>query len=190
MAKKVFCLIGPSATGKTTLIRWMEEELGIPELISHTTRQMREGEVDASENDGEGTYYFCSIEDLGNIEFVEETMYNGNKYGLSKKEINRKLMFNDKVGIIVEEDGYYQIRDFVNDEWGEKVEAIPIFVDAPDDDIVRRLKERDLTEEEIEERLEYDDRREYPDFEYSILNADGALDRSKKKLRMIVKDLE
>ena len=35
-------LIGAQASGKSTLEKWVDEELKIPRLVSHTTRPIRE----------------------------------------------------------------------------------------------------------------------------------------------------
>lgn len=40
----IICIVGPSGSGKTTIARHIEKELGIPMLVSYTTRPMRAGE--------------------------------------------------------------------------------------------------------------------------------------------------
>lgn len=52
MIKKIFfiptivCVVGPSGCGKTTMARFIEKAMGIPMLVSYTTRPKREGEVE------------------------------------------------------------------------------------------------------------------------------------------------
>lgn len=48
--KKIFILVGPSGSGKDTLGSFLIQE-GIPELISHTTREMRKGECNKRRNE-------------------------------------------------------------------------------------------------------------------------------------------
>lgn len=90
--KKLFLLVGKSASGKDTLMNMLLSDFKeMKPLVSHTTRPMRTGE-----KDGE-TYYFVDDatfeEMLDNGEFLETTSYtieSENKiyrYGLSKKEV-------------------------------------------------------------------------------------------------------
>lgn len=90
--KKLFLLVGKSASGKDTLMNMLLSDFKeMKPLVSHTTRPMRTGE-----KDGE-TYHFVDDltfeEMLDNGEFLETTSYtieSENKiyrYGLSKKEV-------------------------------------------------------------------------------------------------------
>lgn len=78
-------LTGPSASGKTATCLYLQAHYGIKKVITHTTRAMREGEI----NDKD--YHFVSAEEfqrmIDNDEFVEHVFYNGNYYGTSKKEV-------------------------------------------------------------------------------------------------------
>ena len=78
-------LTGPSASGKTATCLYLQSHYGIRKVITHTTRPMREGEV----NDRD--YHFVSVEEfkamIDRDEFVEHVFYNGNYYGTSKKEV-------------------------------------------------------------------------------------------------------
>lgn len=90
--KKLFLLVGKSASGKDTLMNMLLSDFKeMKPLVSHTTRPMRTGE-----KDGE-TYHFVDDatfeEMLDNGEFLETTSYTIEsenkiyKYGLSKKEV-------------------------------------------------------------------------------------------------------
>lgn len=78
-------LTGPSASGKTATCLYLQDHYGIKKVITHTTRPMRNGEV----NDID--YHFVSKEEfdrmIDNDEFVEHVTFNGNSYGTSKKEV-------------------------------------------------------------------------------------------------------
>ena len=78
-------LTGPSASGKTATCLYLQDHYGIKKVITHTTRPMRNGEV----NDID--YHFVSREEfdrmIDNDEFVEHVTFNGNSYGTSKKEV-------------------------------------------------------------------------------------------------------
>ncbi len=78
-------ITGPSASGKTATCYYLQEHYGIRKVITHTTREMRDGE----QNDVD--YHFVSEEEfermVKNDEFVEHVFYNGHHYGTSRKEV-------------------------------------------------------------------------------------------------------
>lgn len=104
MNKKLFCLLGPSGSGKTTLGKFLIEHLGFVEVISHTTRKPREGEINGL------TYYFVSDEEFDKIEKIEEVEYAGNRYGFSKQEIDYKLENFNGVFLIADKNGIEQLK--------------------------------------------------------------------------------
>lgn len=78
-------LTGPSASGKTATCLYLQAHYGIKKVITHTTREMRKGEV----NDVD--YHFVTREEFqrmkDNDEFIETVCFNGNLYGTSRKEV-------------------------------------------------------------------------------------------------------
>lgn len=78
-------ITGPSASGKTATCYYLQEHYGIRKVVTHTTREMRDGE----KNDVD--YHFVSEEEfermVRNDEFVEHVCYNGHHYGTSRKEV-------------------------------------------------------------------------------------------------------
>jgi len=91
MESIIVCLIGAQASGKSTLERWIDEDLKIPRLRSHTTRPKR-----ITDRDDE--YYFIDNEhfndlkwlDGGFIETREYTVADGTvwQYGLHATAVN------------------------------------------------------------------------------------------------------
>lgn len=77
-------LVGPSASGKSAIVKCLESKYGIKKFITCTTRLMRVGEVNGVD------YYFMTKEEFTtryeNDEFIETVFYNGNYYGTLKKE--------------------------------------------------------------------------------------------------------
>lgn len=77
-------LVGPSASGKSAIVKCLESKYGIKKFITCTTRPMRVGEVDKVD------YYFMTKEEFNthytNNEFIETVFYNGNYYGTLKSE--------------------------------------------------------------------------------------------------------
>lgn len=86
-------LTGPSASGKTEIAKELFKLFGIKKVVTHTTRDMRVGEVQDVD------YHFVSKEEFLKLKdedaFVETTFYNNNYYGTSKKELG-----NDKVIVV------------------------------------------------------------------------------------------
>ena len=78
-------LTGPSASGKTATCLYLQSHYGIKKVITHTTRKMRDGEV----NDVD--YHFVTEEEFERLKnedaFIETVSFNGNHYGTSKKEV-------------------------------------------------------------------------------------------------------
>lgn len=77
-------LVGPSASGKSAIVKYLENKYGIKKFITCTTRPMRALEVNGVD------YYFMTKEEFTthyeNDEFIETVFYNGNYYGTLKKE--------------------------------------------------------------------------------------------------------
>ena len=77
-------LVGPSASGKSAIVKCLESKYDIKKFITCTTRPMRVGEVNKVD------YYFMTKEEFNvrynNNEFIETVFYNGNYYGTLKSE--------------------------------------------------------------------------------------------------------
>lgn len=74
----ILILCGPTASGKTTAQKELCEEYGFNRVVSYTTREPREGEKFGVD------YYFVTEDKFVNMivnkEFVESTVYSGNRY--------------------------------------------------------------------------------------------------------------
>lgn len=88
-------ITGPSASGKTELIDYIEKrDSSFLEATGSTTREKRENET--------GRMYFISKEEfellISNDKLIEYCIYRGNYYGVSKSELDKlkqyHLMFN------------------------------------------------------------------------------------------------
>ena len=87
-------ICGASASGKTTLAKYLEKKYNIKRVVTTTTRDMREGEVDGVD------YNFISheeaLESIKNNEFLEYVEYKvkDNRtwiYGTKKTDINPEI---------------------------------------------------------------------------------------------------
>ena len=78
-------LTGPSASGKTAVCLYLQEHFNIKKVVTHTTREKRQGEVNGID------YHFVSVEEFEKLKkdgyFIETVKFNNNYYGTSKKEV-------------------------------------------------------------------------------------------------------
>ena len=176
---------GPSAAGKSTLIRAARE--AIPELaysVSATTRNPREGEVDGRD------YVFLSREKFEKwIEegrFLEWAEYSGNLYGTLEEKVEEFLENGRSVILEIELQGARQVRQ-------GRPDAVMVFVRAPNLEETRKRLEGRATEdlEALEERMttalsEISAREE---FDYEVVNDERERAREDmiKTMRKIVK---
>src|SRR5690606_3695183 len=130
------------------------------EVVSHTTRDIREkdGEVNGV------TYYYVSKEDFkkmeDNNEFAERIEYDGNFYGVSKREIDGLLKGQENVYIIVEYEGYKQIKKIYPDAIGifmymSKEECMANML-LRGDSLDKAMKRISTYEKEMMSRYQYD----------------------------------
>lgn len=138
----IILLVGPSGSGKTTIGKELESK-GIKQLVSYTTRPMREGEVDGRD------YYFLENRDYGmeSIPLVEYSHYSGNDYGLSRKEVEEKLRVSDDVYFICDRNGAKQIIEEYPDE------TVCFWINIGLDEMLFRLKGRGDSDSDIVKRM-------------------------------------
>lgn len=81
MNKPLYCFIGKSGSGKTTIARMLENRSGYKQLCSYTTREQRDKE--------DVEHIFVSTEEFNQLQdLVAYTEYNGNKYGATNKQVD------------------------------------------------------------------------------------------------------
>jgi guanylate kinase len=140
-------ITGPSGAGKGTLIGALLER--VPELeaaVSATTRARRAAEQDGRE------YYFLTEDEFERRvaagEFLEHVTYvSGHRYGTLRGELER-IAEDGRIPLLeLETEGALRVRREVGG-------ALTVFVDAPVEELERRLRER-ATESagEISERV-------------------------------------
>lgn len=86
-------LVGESASGKSSIERYLVNMYGYKKVVSYTTRQPREREVDGVD------YHFIDTEKFNELKeqgfFVETAVYRGWNYGVAKEDCT-----NDRVAIL------------------------------------------------------------------------------------------
>ncbi len=150
MNNKIIIFSAPSGSGKTTIVKYLMQQ--IPNLafsISATSRAPRGQETDGKD------YYFLDTETfrkkISNGEFLEwEEVYEGTYYGTLNSEIER-ISAEGKVAVFdVDVVGGTNIKK----KFGQK--ALAIFIKAPTlKELEHRLRSRQTDSEEvIKKRLE------------------------------------
>ena len=134
-------LVGPSASGKSAIVKCLESKYGIKKFITCTTRPMRVGEVDKVD------YYFMTKEEFNvrynNNEFIETVFYNGNYYGTLKSEAGINKV------VILEPQG---LKNFL-----ESVDNIySVFLHTNPDILKQRMINRGDSMLDVNKRLEND----------------------------------
>ncbi len=183
MNKPIFIISGPSGVGEDTIIDELKKKLNIDKVVTTTTRDIREGEVDGI------SYYFISNQEfdekLDNNQFFEHAVqYNQKKYGVTHQEIKRVQNSQD-IGIWkIEYQGVEKAKELLKDD------VIAIFISAPLESLERRIRERGgMTEEQISSRMEYSKKwLDHKDlYDYEVPNLDGQLDKAVNQVLEIIK---
>jgi guanylate kinase len=175
-------ITGPSGAGKGTMIGALVER--VPELeaaVSATTRTRRQGERDGQE------YHFLTDAEferrVAGGDFLEHVTYvSGHRYGTLRAELDR-IAEEGRVPLLeLETEGALRVRRQVPS-------ALTVFIDAPVEELERRLRER-ATESagEINERVELArrQRQQASRFDHVVVNDD--LDRAVDEVAGIVRD--
>lgn len=141
----IYLIVGASGSGKSTIGKILEEQ-GIPQLVSFTTRQKRKGEIDGQD------YHFITqekLEALSKKSIAEITEYNGNYYGLTKREVSDKLDEFREVYFVTNEDGAKQIIDMYPED------TVVFWLKVTIETMVERMRVRGDKEEDILSRVEH-----------------------------------
>jgi len=177
----IFIISGPSGAGEDSVIKKLKDFINFDKVVTTTTRAMRP-------EDKEGvSYYFVTKEEfergIEENKFFEYALEdNGNYYGGTYAELERVKKSNNPVIWKVEYQGVIA---------GKKIlpEAKSIFIYIPFEMIEKRLKARGESEKVINSRLSYAkgwyENEEI--FDYKVLNEEGKLDETVKKVAEIIK---
>ncbi|WP_297456652.1 guanylate kinase [Persephonella sp.] len=176
---ELFILSSPAGGGKTTLANLLIQEIpNLKRVITCTTRKPRPGEKNGVD------YYFLSREEfekrIRENDFLEYAVVHGNYYGTPKKEVEDELQKGFDLLLVIDVQGMRQIVS-------NKKDVITIFILPPSlDELVKRMKERGDSEEEIQKRLETA-KKEIPAWkEYNYVVINDNLDKAKENLKHII----
>lgn len=129
-------ITGPSLTGKSTLAQLLSP-YGFEELVSTTTRPMREGEINGIH------YHFVSTsefkEQLKQNQMIEHTVVGKNMYGVSKKSFDKVISKHKNGVVVVEPNGVSQVTDYCKKN---DILLHRVFINNPLDILLQRFLQR------------------------------------------------
>lgn len=164
----LYIISAPSGAGKTSLLRDLvniSKEVVVS--VSHTTRAMREGEVDGVHYHFINTDTFQKMAENG--EFLEHAQVFDNYYGTSQTHIQALLKSGIDVILEIDWQGADQVRKQMPDN-------VSIFILPPSKKELRsRLSNRGTDSEEIIDRRMREAENEmshYGEFDYLVVNDD------------------
>ena len=186
---KVLVIVGPSGVGKDALMQKVFPRI-FKKGVTYTSRKMRPGE-----KEGYNYYYvtkeeFLSLKDNGG--FVEYNFYNGNYYGLSKKELEDGAKGDKILYVIIDINGAKSVHDL-------KIPSNFIAILPPSDETLeKRLKGRGTESEEViigrldTAKIETKRINEADFFNYKVYNdeLDKAVSEIEEKLKELYPNLQ
>lgn len=140
--KKLFCIMGRTCAGKTSLAKAVAESLNMKVVKSYTTRPMREGE---SEHTSDHIFVSDDEVKLFQGKIAAYTEINGYKYFVTKDMIMNSDIY------VIDPDGYKMLTEYVKRK-ELKIELIPIYIDVDVADQESRYRARGNTREQFWER--------------------------------------
>ena len=143
--KIVFLFIGRTASGKSSLARYMCEALGLRQVKSFTTRPPRKGEITGYED-----HYFVSDEEFDEITkevMVAHTEINGYRYGVTFGQLQQSDIY------VIDPNGVKYLKEHCGDEF----KFIEIYFSSPFELSKDRFVKRGGSEEEFYSRYNNED---------------------------------
>jgi guanylate kinase len=177
---KLFCLVGPSGTGKDTI----KKELSLPSIVSYRTREIREGEIEGVDGKFISKETFLKKEN----EWVAKTNYSEHYYGITKKELI-PLKYTSLIYVIDYEGVESLKRYFESNEDFKKEQIVTIYIDSPYEVLATRMRVQERTQEEIEKRMDQYWEIDFPNStkcDYSVYNAQGKIKQAIEKIKNII----
>ena len=182
---KLYIVSAPSGAGKTSLVKQLRTELdGLAVSVSHTTRAMRNGEVNGVD------YFFISVDDfhamIARQAFLEHAQVFDNFYGTAQQTVEDHLARGLDVILEIDWQGAQQVRRMLP-------ESLSIFILPPSIAVLRqRLQNRGQDDEAVIDRRMRDavaEMAHYPEFDFLIVNDDFNLALTQLKSILIANRL-
>ena len=181
MSGMLFIISSPSGGGKTSLVKaLLEAEPGMRLSVSYTTRPPRPGEVHGR------AYHFVTLPEFERLletgEFLENAVIYGNRYGTSRKWIEREQAGGHDVLLEIDWQGARQVRRLMRN-------VVSIFILPPSPEVLEsRLMGRGQDSAEVvRKRLAAarDEISHASEYDYVIINDE--FNRAALDLRSIIR---
>ena len=175
----LYIVSAPSGAGKTSLVNAIVAQLSdVVVSVSHTTRKMREGEVDGENYHFVDQPHFQRMIDNG--EFLEYASVFGNHYGTSRQHIQEQLLSGKDVILEIDWQGARQIRQAMGG--CKSIYILPPSVQALRDRLQGREQDSD---DVIETRMReaVSEMSHYAEFDYIVINDE--FDQAREELASI-----
>ena len=164
----LYIISAPSGAGKTSLVKELVANLDdLIVSVSHTTRQMRDGEIHGKD------YFFVDVEQFktmqGENAFLECAQVFDNFYGTAQQTVETNLTQGQDVILEIDWQGAQQVRKLIPT-------ALSIFILPPSIEVLQqRLENRGKDDAQIIARRMKDavtEMSHYPEFDYLVVNDD------------------
>lgn len=165
---KLYIISAPSGAGKTSLVKQLKADMDkLVVSVSHTTRDMRNGEINGKD------YYFVSVDEFKSMieaqAFLEHAQVFDNFYGTAQKTVEHNLAQGLDVILEIDWQGAQQVRKMLPD-------SLSIFILPPSIAVLKqRLQNRGQDNDEVIARRMRDavtEMSHYPEFDYLVVNDD------------------
>jgi guanylate kinase len=128
----IFIFTGPDGSGRKTVSDMVGETLGMPKVVSYTTRKPRTGEIPSVD------YHYTTMEQFTQDEeagaFLEAVQIGGVKYGIKATELQHSMEEYGYCYAVVNAEGCDKLKEL----YGEQV--VTIFLHCDVEVIVERQK--------------------------------------------------
>lgn len=183
ISKLLLVLTGKTASGKDTVMgKILARFPDFKKVTTTTSRTPRDEEINGID------YNFISKEEfeqkIKNGDFIEYVNYGGNLYGTEKTQILDNL--NSNLIWRIDPSMAGKIREFTKD-----FKTLVIYLTVDDEVVLQRLKQRNLSPQEIERRMQEDKTfwQQYKDnYDFVVENIPGQLDQTVDKIINIVQN--
>jgi len=133
----IVVVAGPSGSGKTVLSSKLKNEHDFAELVSVTTRDRREGEINGIH------YTFLDEEQFHRLDekkgLIEKVNYNGKYYGVPAAEAEKAALLGKPSVVVTEPIGVKNVEKYCKENnWN----IIKVFVNNPVDILIERMQSR------------------------------------------------
>lgn len=141
----IMTITGPSLSGKSTLANYLLEKFkNYQPVVTHTTREMREGEENGK------SYHFVSKEEFKNlidnnkmVEFAEvgprgKTQF----YGTSLQALNKVLSSGKIPILVIEPQGAHNVNKYIKENKTIDAKLIQVFITNPKEILFERFLQR------------------------------------------------